>query len=74
MRRRRKPHIVEQFLVGRDECMYRPCEAEAVYMVAIPWETYGGPPDYRGTEGETAFPMCRTHAERTITGRWEGKS
>jgi hypothetical protein len=64
----RRPRIVERYLVGRAECMFRPCEAEAVCMVAIPWETYGSPPEYQGTEGETVFPMCEVHAQRARRG------
>lgn len=65
MSKLRRPRIVERLLVGRDECMYRPCECEAVCLVAIPWETYGGPPDYQGTKGESVEPMCQEHAARS---------
>jgi len=48
-------------------CTRRPCYDVARYLVAIPYETFGAPPEYRGTRGHQLLCMCPRHAEKEMT-------
>lgn len=61
-RSKRQAYIAERLLFGPWTCGIGGCNRDGVCQVALPYITFGGPPDYQGTEGFAIVAMCEEHA------------